>query len=186
MARISHISGPGFVTAARARRSPDDHRKGEVSAAEVAGRRNGPPQRRRAGSTASRWVLILVTVAGLAADAYFHWQLAPRFDTLIGAASPYISQGQLFRVEAASAVVAILVLLLTRNRLGALVAFLVAAGGLAALLVYAFVDVGGFGPLPDMYDPTWYAEKTVTAVAEAVAAIAALWLLLLKVRTNRS
>ncbi|HET7723813.1 MAG TPA: hypothetical protein VFK68_04180 [Propionibacteriaceae bacterium] len=130
-------------------------------------------------SRVTHWILAMVTAAGLAVDAYVHWQLAPRFDTLVGAASPHISQGQLFRVEAALAVVAIvLVLVLTRSRLGALVAFLVAGGGLAAVLLYAFVDVGGFGPMPDMYDPAWYTEKTVSAVAEAVAAITALCLLL--------
>jgi len=43
--------------------------------------------------------------------------------------------------------------LLTRNRLGAVVAFLIGAGGLGAVLLYAYVDVGGFGPLPDMHDP---------------------------------
>jgi hypothetical protein len=45
--------------------------------------------------------------------------------------------------------------------------------------MYRYVDVGGFGPLPDMYDPTWYPEKNLSAVAEAAAALAALCLLLL-------
>jgi energy-converting hydrogenase Eha subunit E len=124
-------------------------------------------------------VLTLFAAVGLGVDAYVHWGLAPRFDTLTGAASPHVSQGQLFRVEAALAVVALVLVLLIRNRLGALVAFLVAAGGLAAVLLYAVVDVGGLGPFPDMYDPTWYTEKTISAVAEGVAAIAALCLLLM-------
>jgi hypothetical protein len=33
--------------------------------------------------------------------------------------------------------------------------------------------------LPDMYEPFWYPEKTISAVAEGVAALAALALLLL-------
>jgi hypothetical protein len=136
------------------------------------------PLRRRAGSKPTRRTLSLITAAGLGVDAYVHWHLAPKFDTLTGAASPHISQGQLFRLEAVLALIAVLlVLLLTRNRLGALVAFLIAAGGLGALLLYAFFDVGGFGPLPDMYDPIWYTEKTISAVAEAVAAVGALCLL---------
>jgi lipoprotein signal peptidase len=124
-------------------------------------------------------MLSLITAAGLGVDAYVHWHLAPRFDSLTGAASPHFSQGELFRLEAVLAVIAILlVLLLTRYRLGALVALLIAAGGLGAVLLYAFIDVGGFGPVPDMYDPIWYTEKTISAIAEAVAAVAALCLLL--------
>lgn len=135
---------------------------------------------RLAGSKAPRLVLTLVTAAGLGVDAYVHWQLAPAFDTLIGAASPHFSQGGLFRLEAVLALIAmLLVLFLSRNRFGALVAFLIAAGGLGAVLLYAFVDVGGLGPVPDMYDPVWYSEKTISAVAEAVAAVGALCLLLM-------
>jgi len=125
----------------------------------------------------TRVLLTLVSAAGLAVDAYVHWHLAPNFDSLTGAASPHISQGQLFRLEGASALIAMLLLLATRRRFAAAITFLVTAGGLAAVLLYAYVDVGGLGPLPDMYDPTWYAEKTISAVAEAFAALAALALL---------
>src|SRR5665647_1320439 len=162
------------------RRSPADPDGVDVSTDGLGRTHERAPLRRRAGSKATRRMLTLITAAGLGVDAYVHWQLAPGFDTLTGAASPHISQGQLFRLEAVLAVIAILlVLLLTRNRLGALVAFLIAAGGLGAVLLYAFVDVGGFGPLPDMYDPIWYTEKTISAVAEAVAAVGALCLLLM-------
>src|SRR5674476_1556960 len=162
------------------RRSPADPDGVDVSTDELGRTYERAPLRRRAGSKATRRMLTLITAAGLGVDACVHWQLAPGFDTLTGAASPHISQGQLFRLEAVLAVIAMLVvLLLTRNRLGALVAFLIAAGGLGAVLLYAFVDVGGFGPLPDMYDPIWYTEKTISAVAEAVAAVGALCLLLM-------
>src|SRR5450759_1291936 len=137
------------------------------------------PLQRRARSEATHRMLTLVTAAGLGVDAYVHWHLASGFDTLTGTVSSHISQGQLFRLEAALAVIAILLMLLTRHRLGALVAFLIAAGGLAAVLLYGYIDVGGFGPLPDMYDPIWYPEKTISAVAEAVAAVGALCLLLM-------
>jgi hypothetical protein len=162
------------------RRSPADSDRVGVSTDDLDRTHERAPLRGRAGSKATRRTLSLITAAGLGVDAYVHWQLAPGFDTLTGAASPHISQGQLFRLEAVLAVIAmLLVLLLTRNRLGALVAFLIAAGGLGAVLLYAFVDVGGFGPLPDMYDPIWYTEKTISAVAEAVAAVGALCLLLM-------
>jgi hypothetical protein len=130
-------------------------------------------------SRATRWTLTVMTAAGLGVDAYVHWHLAANFDTLIGTGSPHISQGELFRLEAALALIAMMLVLATRRRLAAAVAFLIAAGGLGALLLYGYVDVGGFGPVPDMYDPIWYAEKTVSAVAEAVAAVGALCLFLL-------
>jgi hypothetical protein len=128
-------------------------------------------------------VLTLITAVGLGIDAYVHWHLAPNFDTLVGTGSPHVSQGQLFRLEAALALIAMLLLLATRRRFAAAFAFLVAAGGLAALLLYGYVDVGGFGPLPDMYDPIWYAEKTISAVAEAFAAVGALSLFLFPQRS---
>lgn len=130
-------------------------------------------------SPATRRLLTVVTAVGLGVDAYVHWHIASNFDTLIGTASPHISQGELFRIEAALALVAILLLLTTRRRLAAAFALLVAAGGLGALLLYGYVDVGGLGPLPNMYNPIWYTEKTISAVAEGVATAGALCLLLL-------
>jgi hypothetical protein len=40
--------------------------------------------------------------------------------------------------------------------------------------VYAWVNVGAFGPFPNMYDPVWYTEKTLSAWAEGIAGLAAL------------
>ena len=119
----------------------------------------------------------LVVATGLGVDAYVHWHLAPGFDGVKGTASPQISQGELFRLETALALIAMVLVLVTRRRLAAMVALLIAAGGLGAVLLFAYVDVGGWGPLPNMYDPFWYPEKTISAVAEAVAALGALWLL---------
>ncbi|HEX7536347.1 MAG TPA: hypothetical protein VF391_05015 [Dermatophilaceae bacterium] len=129
--------------------------------------------------SAAHRLLTLITAAGLAVDAYVHWHLAPSFDTLTGAASPHISQGQLFRLEAVLALAAMVLVLVSRSRLAAGFALLVAAGGVGAVLLYGYVDVGGLGPLPDMYDPAWSTGKTVSAVAEAIAAVGALLLVLL-------
>lgn len=131
---------------------------------------------------ATKWNAVVaagVVAAGLGVDAYVHWHLAPGFDGVKSTASPQISQGQLFRVETALALIAMVLVLVTRRRLAALVALLVAAGGLGAVLLFAYVDVGGWGPLPNMYDPFWYPEKTISAVAEAVAALGALWLVVM-------
>ena len=126
---------------------------------------------------ATKWNAVVA--AGLGVDAYVHWHLAPGFDGVKGTASPQVSQGELFRVETALALIAIVLVLVTRRRLAAMVALLIAAGGLGAVLLFAYVDVGGWGPLPNMYDPFWYPEKTISAVAEAVAALGALWLLVM-------
>jgi hypothetical protein len=166
-------------------RRPNEDR--EVSNVHTLGVGPAPQGRnplRRASSRASRRLLTLVVAAGLGVDAYVHWQLAPGFDGIQGTGSPHISQGGLFRLEAFLALIAMLLVLLTRSRLGALVAFLVAAGGLGAVLLYAYVDVGALGPLPNMYDPIWYPEKTISAIAEAVAAVGALALLTLPLLTS--
>ena len=120
----------------------------------------------------TRRTLVVVTVVGLAVDAYVHWSLASTYDAVRGT----VSQGQLFRVEAVAAVVAALLVLLRPGRLTAGIAAVVAGGGLAALLVYRYVDVGHLGPFPDMYEPLWYAKKSWTAIAQAAATVAALLL----------
>ncbi|MGW1750759.1 hypothetical protein ACWCRD_35145 [Streptomyces sp. NPDC002092] len=115
-------------------------------------------------------VLRLITAAGLAVDAYVHADLAATYDPV----TRTISQGDLFRVEAgAAALAAVLLVLFGRRPLVWAFALLVAAAGLAAVLVYHYVDVGTVGPLPNMYEPVWYPEKTLSAVAEAAATLTA-------------
>ena len=111
-------------------------------------------------------VLKAVTAAGLAVDAYVHVHLAGQYDTVGG-----ISQGTLFRVEAVVAGLAALVVLVTNRRRVLVLPLLVAASALGAVLLYRYVDVGPLGPLPDMYDPAWFPEKTISAIAEAVATV---------------
>jgi hypothetical protein len=120
-------------------------------------------------------VVAIVAAAGLAVDAFVHFDLASAYD---GVKSSVLTQGDLFRAEGALAAIAAAAVLLHPRRYTAAFAFLVAAGGTAAVLVYAYVDVGAFGPFPDMYDPAWYTEKTLSAWAEGIAAIAALVLFL--------
>ncbi|MFD0275345.1 hypothetical protein ACFVHB_15765 [Kitasatospora sp. NPDC127111] len=116
------------------------------------------------------WLLRLLTAAGLAVDAYVHADLAADRD-LVG---DDISQGTLFRIEAGAASFAALLVLLAATRVTWAIAFLVAASALGALLLYTYVDVGALGPLPNMYEPVWYREKTIAAVAEGVAVVTAL------------
>ncbi|HEU5271166.1 MAG TPA: hypothetical protein VFU36_14665 [Jatrophihabitans sp.] len=122
-----------------------------------------------------RITLTVIVVAGLAIDAYVHFHLASAF---AHNRTSTLSEADLFRVEAVLAIIAAVALLLRPRRYTAAFAFLVAAGGFAAVLVYRYVDIGAFGPIPGMYDPYWLpAEKMLSAVAEGVAAVAALGLL---------
>jgi hypothetical protein len=129
----------------------------------------------RAGLRVGAVLLRLVVVAGLAVDVYVHLHLAGGYD----ANTATISEGALFRVEAGVAGLAAVLVLLTRSQVGLVVALLVAAGGVGAVLLYQYVDVGAVGPLPNMYEPLSYPEKTYSLIAEAVAALAALALLAL-------
>ncbi|WP_052441188.1 hypothetical protein [Streptacidiphilus anmyonensis] len=139
---------------------------------------SAPPVRQgsRVAEAGVLWFLALVTAAALAVDAYVHADLAPTYDGVTAS----VSQGDLFRIEAALAALAALVLLAAHRRRAAwAAAFAVTAGGVGAVLLYRYVDVGTLGPLPNMYEPVWYPEKTASLIAEAVGAGAALLGLLL-------
>ncbi len=119
----------------------------------------------------SRTALIVVTVAGLAEDAYVHVHLATSYDAV---RSAVLTEGDLFRLEAALAVLAAVALLALPRASTAFAAFLVASGGVGAVLLYTYVRVGAVGPLPAMYEPFWYPDKARSLWAEAAAALAAL------------
>ena len=125
-------------------------------------------------------VLRLVAVLGLAYSAYAHWHLRGSYT---GNRTSTLSQADVFAVQAIACVVVAALLVLTGSRrplpgwasLGVWVlAFAVSAGSLTAVLLYRYVDIGRLGPLPDMYEPAWYALKTRSAVAEAAATVASL------------
>jgi hypothetical protein len=122
---------------------------------------------RRSGAS---MVLALLAAAGLAYDAYVHLDLAPSFDAI----GDTLTQGALFRIEAALAIAAALVVLASDSRLAWAFAGLVGLGGAAAVTLYRYVDVGAIGPIPNMYEPAWYSDKTWSAIAEA--SVAVLWL----------
>jgi len=126
--------------------------------------------------------LRVVAAAGLLVDAYVHFDLAAGYDRN----AAVISQGVLFRVEGALAVVAALLVLFLRSRIAALVAFLVGAGGVVLVVIYRYVNIGVLGPLPNMYEPSWYPEKTLSTVGEALTAVASLFLLLVYRRKRDS
>ena len=128
-----------------------------------------------------RWALVLVTVAGLVIDAYVHFDLAHQYSFN----DADISQGALFRIEAIAAVVAGLAIIAVPRWYAAALAALVTGGGAAAVLLYRYHDVGAFGPFPDMYEPIWYPEKTLSFWAELIAFVSALALLALHLQGRR-
>jgi hypothetical protein len=117
-----------------------------------------------------------VVAVGLGVDAYVHLHLASRYQL---AAPDGIGGGTLFRIEGVLAVIALLLVLVRPRASSFALAALVALGGVAAVVLYRYVDVGAIGPVPSMYEPIWFPEKSLSALAEAAAAILALVGLLL-------
>jgi hypothetical protein len=126
------------------------------------------------------WTLRLATAAALGIDAAVHAADASGYD----AVRATISQGQLFRVEAAVAVAAGLLVLIRPRPVSWIIAFVVAASALATVLVYRYVDVGQLGPIPDMYENTWSVPGKLLSVYAEGAAVA-LSVLGLRVHRNR-
>lgn len=122
----------------------------------------------RPPSPAVSWTLRLATAAALGIDAAVHAGDASGYD----AVKATISQGQLFRVEAAVAVAAGLLVLIRPRPISWIIAFVVAASALATVLVYRYVDVGQLGPIPDMYENTWSVPgKLLSVYAEGAAVV---------------
>lgn len=128
-------------------------------------------------------VLRVVTAAALVVEAVIHLQLAADYQL---AAPGGIGQGNLFRIESVAALAVAVVLLLRGGRVMFASAAAVAASGLGAVLLYRYVDVPAFGPLPSMYEPLWFAKKTITAWAEAVGSLTAVLGFVLTLSHRRS
>lgn len=116
-------------------------------------------------------VLRLLVAAALAIDAVVHLRLASYYQMAVPAG---IGQGNLFRIEAAAAILAGLYVLVRGSRPAYAAAFIVAGGGVIAVVLYRYVNVPAFGPIPAMYEPVWYFQKSLSAVAEAAGAVLAL------------
>ncbi len=109
------------------------------------------------------------TAIALLINAWVHFRLAEPFDAITGT---LVSQGDLFRIQAVvNVLVAILVLVLARWWTGAIAA-LVAGGGLALILITVAVplDLSAIG-LPVIFEPSWYTDKVLAAVTQAIALI---------------
>jgi hypothetical protein len=128
------------------------------------GRRRLPP-----------WVITrllgVATAASLGIDAYVHAHDAAFYDAV---RTSVISQGTLFRLEAAIAALIAVALLIRPSRFWFAAALVVAASAFGAVMLYRYVDVGTLGPLPSMYEPTWALPgKASSAWAEGAGIILA-------------
>ncbi len=123
----------------------------------------------RAAAVAAIALRVLVAAA-LAVDAIVHLRLASDYQL---AAPGGIGQGNLFRIQAAVAIAVALYVLVIGNRTAYAAALLVTASALAAVLVYRYVDIPAIGPIPSMYEPLWFFQKALSAVAEGAGALLA-------------
>lgn len=117
------------------------------------------------------WVLRVLVAACLVADAVVHLRLAGRYG--MASAPGHLSEGLLFRAESIVALVVAVLVILLGNRIAFAAAFLVAASAFVAVVLFRYVDVPAFGPVPAMYEPLWFRDKTISAVAEGLGAVLA-------------
>jgi hypothetical protein len=115
-------------------------------------------------------VVRLLTAAALAVSAYVHVDLS---------SSPWYAGGQLtlgalFLGQAVVAAAVALWVGLRPSRAAYAAAAVVAAVSLLALVLSTYVRLPQVGPFPVLYEPVWYADKVVAAVAAGVALPAAL------------
>lgn len=132
--------------------------------------------------TPAQWALRAAAALGLVVDAVIHLRLASDYQFAFPGG---IGGGNVFRIEAAIALLAAALLLVRASRTSYLVALVVALSALVAVVLYRYVDVPQIGPLPAMYEPIWFYDKTLSAVAEGVAAVSAAIGLLLCSRGGR-
>ena len=115
-------------------------------------------------------VLRLLTAAALAVSAYVHLDLS---------SSPYAAGGQvtlgaLFLGQAVVAAAVALWVAARPSRASYGAAAVVAAASWLALVLSTYVRLPSVGPFPVLYEPVWYADKVVAAVAAGIAVLGAL------------
>lgn len=129
-------------------------------------------------------IALRVLVAGcLIVDAVVHLRLAHGYQ--LGQPSG-VGEGTIFRTEAVVALLTAAWVLVRGSRPAYAAAFVIGLSACAAVVLYRYVDVGPIGPIPSMYEPVWFGQKTLSAVAEGAAAVLALWGLLATGRHRRA
>ncbi|MER3391249.1 MAG: hypothetical protein RIC81_01915 [Microcella pacifica] len=127
-----------------------------------------------------RIALYALTGAGLIVNAVIHLQLAATFDAVTGS---LLSQGDLFRIQAAAGILITVALVIARRAWVAVIAAVIALGGLGMLVLTTLVplDLTALG-LPAIFEPVWYSDKVIAALAQGLAALTAAALVLVERR----
>lgn len=116
-------------------------------------------------------VIRVLLAAALAADAIVHIHLAPGYQL----ANPGgIGQGNVFYIESGLAILVGLWVLFRGSRPAYFVALVVTASAALAAVASVYVGLPAFGPIPALYEPIWFFEKTVSALAEGAGAVLAI------------
>lgn len=116
----------------------------------------------------------VVVAAALVVTGAIHLDLAGSYDRV----GDVLTVGALFRGQGVLALlVAGWLLLRRRDRLPVVAALLLALASTTAVVLSVYVRVPALGPLPELYEPVWYAPKAVSAAASAVAGLLAAVLL---------
>ncbi|EAP98351.1 putative integral membrane protein [Janibacter sp. HTCC2649] len=138
--------------------------------------------RHRTTSTLVPLTLRVVVALSLLVDAAVHLRLAHGYQQ---SAPSGIGAGNLFRIQAVLALAVAAWVLLRGGRPALISAFAIGLSALAAVVLYRYVDIPALGPLPAMYEPVWFFEKSLSAVFEGLAALAALAALTLRSSRTR-
>lgn len=131
---------------------------------------SGGPGPVRERVTRSDLVRRALVAAGLAVEAFIHLRLAPGYQQ---SAPDGLGAGNVFRIQALVAVLAALWVLTRGSRAAYAAALLTALGAVGAVVLYRYVDVPALGPIPAMYEPIWFFEKSLSALAAGLAALVA-------------
>lgn len=123
------------------------------------------------GRSAPLMMVLRVLIAlGLAIDGYVHFVMAPNYQLAFPGG---MGGGNLFRIQAVVAILAALYVLIRGSRLSYAIAALVALSAFAAVVLSVYIQLPQIGPIPAMYEPLWFFEKGLSAVAEGIAGILA-------------
>ena len=114
-------------------------------------------------------VLRVLLAVALGVSAYLHFDLAEgplTGDGKITLAGMFIGQAVV------AALVAIWVLV-RGDRIALLAGLLVGGASFLALILSVYVEIPSIGPFPTLYEPLWYTEKVIAAVAAGLATVVA-------------
>ena len=131
-----------------------------------------PTSRRTDRTERALRVLGVLGALTLGYSAYLHFRIAAERPPLF--ADAQVTLSGLFVAQAVAATVVSLWVLVHRARLAWLAFGAVALGSLGALLLSVYVKIPSVGPFPTLYEPLWYADKVLAAVAAGLATLVAL------------